>query len=278
MPLDFALPQLLIVADRSGPSVVAKSDGLPFALEDAALRAAAKFGSRPAGVTVPLALFATPHGRSHVFVARVTDAGSDSTLAFHFLVVNRPLYDALGDPFAIADRFAPDWSARGPLPVLEWPGEPLPPRQVSDLAVLLKDGDGPMLLGAAQALIDGGRLMLERAAPDENVLRALWQLMPTRTRRELWPATFAFSNDLGFHAVALPEVPEKLPMGYLSEEQVKDYPEGRYELAIQTAIESGNQSDLDRLLARASSQDMLRLATLMVLVAVGVALIGKFIR
>lgn len=90
----------------------------------------------------------------------------------------------------------------------------------------------------------------------------------------MWPATFAFSNDQGFHAVAPRDVPAKLPMGYLGEEQVKAYPEGRYELAIQTAFESGSQADLDLPLTGASSQDMLRLATLMVLVAV----IGKFVR
>jgi len=120
--------------------------------------------------------------------------------------------------------------------------------------------------------------MLKRDSPDDVVLRAIWQLLPTRTRCDLWPATFAFSNALGFHVVALPEVPEKLPLGYLSEEQVKDYPEGRYELALQAASEGGNQADLDRLLARASSRDMLRLATMMVLGAIGIAAVAKFLR
>ncbi len=279
MPLDFAIPQLLVVSDRSGPTAVAKSDGLPFAVEDGALRTAAKFGPRPRGVPVPAALFAAPHTRSHVFVARVADQpGPDAPLAFHFLVLNRPLYEALGDPFAVADRFPPAWAARGGLPVLAWPDEPLPPRKIADIAEVLKVGDGPLLLGATQSLLDGGRLMLKRDAPDESVLRAVWQLLPTRTRCDLWPATFAFSNALGFHAVVLPELPAKLPLGYLSEEQVKDYPEGRYELALQTAAEGGNQADLDRLFARASSRDMLRLATAMVLGAVGVAAVAKFLR
>ena len=279
MPLDFAIPQLLLLADRTGPTVVAKSDGVPFELEDAALRVAAKYGPRLPGIAVPRAVFAAPHGWSHVFVGQVADQpGPDSPLGFRLLVLNRPLYDALGDPFAIADRYPPEWNARGALPVLTWPGEPLPPRRVEDVAALLKAGDGPLLLGAAQALLDGGRLMLKRGAPDDAVIPALWKLLPDRTRCGLWPATFAFANDLGFHAVALPEVPAKTPMGYLSEEQVKDYPEGRYELAVQTAAESGNQADLDRLFARASSWDVLRLAAAMVLGAVGVALVVKFLR
>jgi len=279
MPLDFALPQLLVVRDRSGPTAVAKSDGVLFAVEDAALRTAVRFGPRPDGAPVPAALFATPHGRSHVFVVQVADLpGPDAPLAFHFLILNRPLYDALGDPFAIADQFPPAWAARGGLPVLMWPGEPLPPRRVEVLAELLRAGDGPLLWGATQSLLDGGRLMLQRDQPDETVIRTLWQLLPTRTRSSLWPATFAFTNELGFHAVALPTVPAKPPMGYLSEEQVKDYPEGRYELALQTAVESGNQRDLDRLLSRASSQDMLKLAVGMVLFAVAVAALAKFLR
>ena len=92
------------------------------------------------------------------------------------------------------------------------------------------------------------------------MFRGLWQLLPERTRFELWPATLAFSNELGFHAVALPAAPEPWPVGYLTADQARDYPEGRYELALQIAAEAGNQPDLDRLLARRSSRDTLRLA------------------
>jgi hypothetical protein len=46
----------------------------------------------------------------------------------------------------------------------------------------------------------------------------------------------------------------------LGEEQVRDYPEGRYEYNLQHAAEMGDQAELDRLFARRSSRETLRLA------------------
>jgi hypothetical protein len=140
---------------------------------------------------------------------------------------------------------------------------------------VLKGGDTALLLGGTQALIDGGRLMVESATPTDELFRGLWQLLPERTRFELWPATLAFSNELGFHAVALPVPPEPWPVGYLTADQARDYPEGRYELAVQTAAEAGNQLELDRLFARRSSQDTLWLAIYLVIGAMAVALAAK---
>ena len=44
-----------------------------------------------------------------------------------------------------------------------------------------------------------------------------------------------------------------------TDEQARDYPEGRYELALQTAAESGDQAELNRLFARRSSLDTIRI-------------------
>jgi hypothetical protein len=189
-------------------------------------------------------------------VAQGSEAG------FRFLLMSRPLAD-LGDPFAVADRFPPDWQAVGELPPLEWPDEPPPPRTVGELQAVLKAGDGPMLLGATQALIDGSRVRLDRPAD----VRAVWALLPHRTRAELRPATFAPDDSLGFHLSAGPPVKAA---GLLNADQCRDYPEGRYELALQVAVEAGDQGELDRLLARRSSRDTLSLAATMV----GLALAG----
>ena len=94
---------------------------------------------------------------------------------------------------------------------------------------------------------------------------------------DLWPATFAFSPELGFHAVVLPEAPAPWPAGCLTADQARDYPEGRYELSLQTAAESGNQADLDRLFARRSSADTLRLALYLLAAAVLLTVIMKLI-
>jgi hypothetical protein len=275
MPIDRTIAQLIVLLDRNGPAVVAKSDNVPFAWENSANTAAVRYGSRPVGMKVPEAIFAVPLGKGHVAVANVIEI--NDSLAFRFLLLNRKLYEALGDPFQIADRFLPEWNARGALPLLEWPLEPLPARKVEDLQAMMKANDGPFLLGATQALLDGSRIMLQRGESDAKLLRNLWQLLPTKSRSDIWPATFAFSEELGFQIVAMPSVPEKLPWGYLSEEQTRDYPEGRYELSLQTAIESGNQFELDRLLARRSSQETLRLAAMMLGFAIVLAVLSKLV-
>lgn len=278
MPLDLTIAQAVVVSDPSGPVLVAKSDSLPFEWEDAALDVARRFGRRPDGVAVPAAMFAVPFGRGRVAVVQVADlpgSGSAPPLGFRFLVLGGPLYEAIGDPFAVADRFPPNWSARGSLPPLEWPPEPIPARTVEQIARVLKEGDGPFLLGAVQGLLDGVRVVLPRPTPDDHPWRSLWQLLPTRTRAEVWPATFAFSLDLGFHAAVMPDPPSPLPMGYISEEQAKDYPQGRYELALQTAAEHNDQREIDRLFARRSSKDTLRLALLILAGAMTAAVVSK---
>ena len=63
----------------------------------------------------------------------------------------------------------------------------------------------------------------------------------------------------------MPKVPEGRIPGYLDEEQARDYPESRYERTLQVVVEAGDQAALDRLLARRSSVETLRLALYMVL-------------
>jgi hypothetical protein len=229
------------------------------------------FGQPPVGVEVPAAVFAQPFENNRVAVVQVTG----TPLRFRFLVLSRHLYNALHDPFAIAERFPPNWDAAGSLPELEWPPEPLPPRTIAQLDDVLKHGDGPFLLGASQALVDSGKILLQRSAPEPKLIRDLWALLPHSTRRAIWPATFAFSLELGFDLLAMPVVPEGDIPGYLSEEQARDYPDSRYERNLQIAIESGDQRMLDRLLARRSSAETLRLALLIVVLSFGIMGIVK---
>ena len=56
----------------------------------------------------------------------------------------------------------------------------------------------PALLGGVQILVDGGKLVFLRPAPDPGLIRGLWTLLPGPMRTALWPATFAFGNALGF--------------------------------------------------------------------------------
>jgi hypothetical protein len=277
MPIDLTIAQAVVTADPTGPGVIARSDSFPPAWDDTVTAIVTRFGARPAGVRVLAALFAAPFGRGHVAVVQVADLPRSESLGFRFLVLNRRLYEAIGDPFAVADRFPPDWSNRGPLADLHWPPEPNPPRTIDHVAGVLKAGDSPFLLGATQCLLDGGRVVLKRDGPDDAAVRAVWQLLPTRSRLEVWPATFAFDLGLGFHLAVMPNPPAPLPPGHLGEEQAKDYPEGRYELALQTAADHGDQAAFDRLLARRSSGDTLKLALVMLAAAVIGTLLMKVV-
>jgi hypothetical protein len=268
------LPQAIVVRTYAGPRLVASSPGFPFAHEEAVLRVAVRFGSRPAGVACPAAVFACLLDARTVAVVQVADRPDESLdppLAFRFILFDRATYP--GDPFRVADRFQPYWSAPSPLSELEWPTE-FQPRTVEQVRAVLKSGDGPLLLGAAQGLVDGGHVAVTRAAPDPKFVRGLWQLLPDRVRAELWPATFAFSAELGFHAVVLPAAP---PDGYMTEDRARDYPEGRYELSLQVAAESGDQAELDRLFARRTSSEVLRMAVAMVAFALLLAAAMKFL-
>jgi hypothetical protein len=263
--IDLDMAQAVFDRTETGPALKSRSPNFRDEWTDEAERICVGYGERPRGVACPGALFALPFGRSHVVVGHARDLDATGSLRFHFLVLGRELYGHLGDPFAIAERFPPSWFPAGELPDLRWPEEPLPARRVEDLQGMMRETDGPFLYGAAQTLVDHGRIALKRSEPADRLLRELWQLLPASTRRERWPATFAFGNDLGFDVVALPVVPEEGLQAMMTEEQVLDYPESRYERALQVAIEAGDQGGLDRLLARRSSTETLRLAVYIVL-------------
>jgi hypothetical protein len=280
MPLPpLAIPQLLVHRSRSGPEVVARSDGVPSEWEDEAKAMATVFGPRPTGLKCPSAVFVAGFGKKHVAVVQVTDLlpeGDDPPLGFRFLIVAKALYRYLGDLFLVSDRFPPDWSVKRSLPTLEWPAEAPPRRTVDKVRDVLQHGDGPLLLGAAQALVDGARLAWTRPAPDEAFFRGLWQLLPDSTRCELTCATFAFGNGLEFYVAALAG-PADDPR-ILGEEQVRDYPEGRYDYNLQHAAETGNQAEIDRLFARRSSRETLRFALWAVAGAALLLLLSRFVR
>jgi hypothetical protein len=300
---DITLEQA-IYGSLGGYRFLARSPGFLDEWLPEAERLCTGFGDRPAGVPCPSTVFTQPFGKKHVAIVHVADQGADDTgrpgsLGFHLLVLTRADYARLGgDPFAIAEHFAPPWFARGDLQALTWSAGPLPARTVAQVQQVLQraggavlfagagaggtredeEDEGPevrrggsqVLLGGCQVLVDGGRLVFERPAPDPELLRALWLLLPASTRCTTWPATFAFGNALHFHVVVVPHVtPEDYPH-YTTEEQAADYPEGRYELAVQTAAEAGDQRELDRLFNRRSRAQMTRL--IVVLLVVGLTL------
>lgn len=260
-----------------GETPIARSADFLTEWENLAATMCAQFGPLPPEVICPEALFAKPFASKYVAVVQVAGPPAYSSLRFRFLILNKELFNLLSDPFAIAEKFPPNWDMRGSLPELDWPPEPLPKRTIAQLDHILKHGDGPFLLGASQTLVDGGKILLQRDAPDNKLLRDLWNLLPDSTRRNLWPATYAFSNALGFDAVVMPAVPERGLPGYLTEDQTRDYPESRYERDLQAAVESNDQRMLDRLLARRSSTETLWLAVIILVVGVSVIIISRLL-
>jgi hypothetical protein len=224
-----------------------------------------RFGDRPAGVRCPLAIFAQPLGAKHVVVAQAADQGTESdqpphALGFHFLVFKQAEYaDLGGDPFTLAAAVPVNWRQRSVLPSLALTPPPLQ-RSVAMVCEVLQRADGPTLLGATQALVDGSRVAWVRPQPDTELISSLWRLLPTSTRTYLWPASFAFGNALGFDAVVVAQISkDEFDHQYLSEEQAENYPEGSYELAVQSAAEAGDQAWLDSVLARRSRREVWRL-------------------
>src|SRR5262249_11861987 len=144
------------------------------------------FGERPRGVSCPACVFAQAFGKRHVAVVQVADQGHDDAgrpgaLGFYLLVLSRTAYRTLGgDPFALAARYPPPWQLRGELATLVVP-DSLPPRTVGVVQGVLKREESAALLGGAQALVDGGRLVLERPTPATELVHSLWMLLPTST-------------------------------------------------------------------------------------------------
>ncbi|CAN5338755.1 hypothetical protein BH10PLA2_BH10PLA2_18760 [soil metagenome] len=186
---------------------------------------------------------------------------------FHVLVASRANYSrAQCDPFLLAERFPSDWNATSELPELEWPEQPLPIRTVAEVQKILKRTNGPEMLGGSQALIDGSQLLFPRSAPDLELVRGVWRLLPYGNRLEVMPASFAWNNALKFELVVAPADRSDRFTGFMTEEQAGGYPEGRYELSLQTAAEANDQESLDILFARRSRREVWRLGILLVVV------------
>ncbi|HEY7330788.1 MAG TPA: hypothetical protein VH592_24315 [Gemmataceae bacterium] len=263
--------------EKGGYRFLARSSGFRDDWMVEAERLCTGFGERPADIACTSCIFARPFGRHHVAIVQAADQGADDTgrpgaLGFHLLFLPRSLYIELGgDPFFIAEQFPPPWQARGDLPSLTWRAGPAPARTVAMLQQTLNVSYSATLLGGAQILLDGGRIVFERSAPDGAILRRLWALLPTRERADLWPASFTFSNVHQFDAVVVPRATEAQFEHYITEEKAGDYPEGRYECNLQSAIETGDQQEIDALLNYSRSR-MLRLIVVLLVIVIGLSL------
>jgi hypothetical protein len=290
---EIAIEQAQFRRDDNGPPYLqVRSPGFEDDWLPGVERLLVGFGVRTPGVACPAAVFAQPLGVLHVAVIKVADRPDGSGLLYHVLVCRRPDYERfLGNPFALARQVVATREGDGPLPTLTMPHRPPPPRTVVQVQSVLRrvkagalkenedpehpdfqrttdNSESPALLGGVQVLVEGGKLVFERPAPDPDLVEGLWTLLPQSTRARLWPASFAFGNALGFDVLVVPRLYAADYEGYTSEDQAADYPAGHYETALQVAAETGNERDLDALLNRRSGGETVRLGwTLLVAVA-----------
>jgi hypothetical protein len=252
-------PAIVVRAPGQRPHLVARSAEFADAWVAPLVALCDGFGERPLGVACPAAIFAHRLGTS-VAVVEVRDAGPD--LRFDARVLAHRDYVQLGgDPFAIAERFPPTdelvtFAALAPLATtasLDTIRSLLQRTKVSHGSQL---ADGPTLLGGVQALVDGGKLVAERPAPDPAFVRDLWTLLPIGSRARLWPASFVFSMALGFDVAVVPRLDQMIANGYVTEQQAGDYPAGSYELALQTAVDNGDEAEVRHILSRPPARPM----------------------
>lgn len=273
---DPTIEQALAQWTPAGVEIVARSPGFLNEWDAESIRFCTAFGTPAADAHLPTAVFAKPMASGRVAVVQVATQGTPPVLRFHILAVSKSLYGLIGDPFFLAEQYPPPWVERVALPTLAWLDE-LPQRTVEQLQRILQEEDGPTLLGAAQTLVDGGRVVFERAFPATDLLRRLWMLLPESTRAEVWPASFAYDSKLDVQAIVVPKVDPAAFPNYVTEAQAGDYPQGRYELDLQIAVEAGDQLALDGLLARRSSRQTLRLAIILLVLFAAMALASRYL-
>ena len=253
--------------DNGAPTVQARSPGFADAWLPHTESILVKFGIRVPGLLTQPAPFAQPLGDSHVCAVRVVEVSGG--LDYHVLVCRRGDYETnLGDPFTLARQFPADGAQSSSLPAVTLPAQALVPRTVSQVQSVLRRVKAGIRetetdrKGRLPAYVRYGRNSRSpwrrpgsgrwrqtglRSGPDPQLVEGLWLLLPQSTLPRLWPATFAFSNALGFDVMVTSKIHVADFEGYTSEDQAAEYPAGRYELALQVAAESGDQRDLDAL-------------------------------
>lgn len=289
--------------DARQPQLIAKSPGFAPEWRAEAESLAIGFGERPGTMPCPLTVFAKPLTKDHIAVVRVIDENAQGRpigLRFHFVVIARTAYeDWVRDPFMLADRVPPTWEGKDDLPALSVEEASFSPRTLGQVQAVLKrvkasalregedpeapgfertieNSERPALLGGAQILVDGGRVVFARRTGDLPLASGLWLLLPEGTRSRLWPTSFAFGADNDFDLLVVPYLGENGVEGYTTEDQAAEYPEGRYEFALQKAAEEGTQEDLDIVFSRRDSSSTIRLAIIILIIVSAIVIVAQF--
>lgn len=251
-------------------TAVAHSAGITEEIQQQLSKICSAFADPPSEWTDTPALLVCPVRKKNVAILQALPG------QFYFLVLPLSVYrEQGGDPFQLIEQLPAQWELQGELEPRGWKdAEPSPLRKVEDIQTILKGPDGPSLLGAAQALLDGAPLVLERSKPETELLHHLWQLLPVSSRTELGFATFICAPGLPLNVVVTPLIEENAYAEHWREAQIGDYPEGRYELQLQVAVESADQDGMNRLFMRRSPKETIRLGIVILILALLLPVIG----
>jgi hypothetical protein len=271
---DFSIPQAMYELSPNELIPRGSSSQFPSDREETVRKLLNSFGDPPSGIRFEEVLFVLPFDHDRMAIVSVIS----SPTRFRILLVHRSLYYHIPDPFRYLDRFPPNWESRSELRDLEWSETDGPLyRRVDQLQEVLKNGNGPLLLAATQAIVDTEHVLLKRDVPATKLLRDIWMLLPEATRRSSQVATYCFAPEPIFHFSAGPNSLNPEMLGYWDEERILDYPDSRYERHLQVAIESGDQAEVDRLFARRTTSETIRLMLLILGLLAAISVIARLL-
>jgi hypothetical protein len=242
--------------------------------EELARKIISDFSQAPTGFGEFYALMSLPFGLRHWAVVQV-ESRCEGTLGFRFLILSKSDWLKGVDPFSMNGAYPPNWESRGHSESIQYELSFIPPN-VEQAAIWLKEHDLATMLGGLQGVLDGAKLWHEATPTSTAYVRALWNLLPYRSRHDFNFSTLVFQpmHDLKYQALPKESFPPTWPPGVLSLQQTGDYPLGRYEQALQLAIEERNASEFEMLLRRRTSRDTLRLAVgLLIAMMVGLIVV-----
>jgi hypothetical protein len=168
-----------------------------------------RYGEPPSGAAEANSLFALRLKSGPWMIVGVHPQGHDDqdrpgALAFHALFVGRWVYRWTGaDPFAMAGALQREWSPADQERILPEGRWRLPQ---FDRASSLSSHTDERLAPIVAALTQRRRVAVQSIEPIDGLARDVWRALPSRVRRRVSVATWAFDNANHFDLVALPKL------------------------------------------------------------------------
>jgi len=291
--MESADASFLIIWDRFGPRSAGRSSTATTAGEEQALQWVARAGTLGTGESTEASPTTAgtrregwgvlPWDRQHRVMIQSREVGPCTW--FWLVVIDHATYREQPDPVA--------WRAANPWPELPSPGSSglqtpgtISPAQAQltlrrpdadELKQLLAGQEADLVLGAAQALVEGSRFGLVRPAPIPGYCESLAACLPDSIRAEWTFISFAAQPTWACDTFIAAIAPDPWPWPALKEDAIRDYPLGRYEQALRAVLDAGDVAAYNGLMARRSPRQTLQLAAGLVLLALLFAIVNRLL-